>query len=121
MLGNEERFSVNHPEALDSLSVGNTILLENGLMSMEVISKENDGVTCRIVNGGVLGNKKSLSVPGVHINMPYISEQDRKDIIYACEHEGDILAISFRVLQRRCPCRKRDLKRTWKRGNANYL
>ena len=95
VLGNEERFSVNHPEALDSLSVGNTILLENGLMSMEVISKENDGVTCRIVNGGVLGNKKSLSVPGVHINMPYISEQDRKDIIYACEHEGDILAISF--------------------------
>ncbi len=95
VLGNEERFSVNHPEALDSLSVGNTILLENGLMSMEVVSVEEDGVTCRIVNGGVLGNKKSLSVPGVAINMPYISEQDRKDIIYACEHEGDILAISF--------------------------
>lgn len=95
VLGTEERFSVNHPSALDSLEVGNIILLENGLMKIEVLSKEEDGVTCKIVNGGVLGNKKSLSVPGVLLDMPYISEQDREDIIYACKHEGDILAISF--------------------------
>ncbi len=95
VLGNEERFSVNHPQAIDSLEVGNVILLENGLMSIEVISKEEDGVTCKIVNGGVLGNKKSLSVPGVKLDIPFISEQDREDIIYACEHEGDYLALSF--------------------------
>ena len=95
VLGNEERFSVNHPEALDSLSVGNTILLENGLMSMEVVSVEEDGVTCRIVNGGVLGNKKSLSVPGVHLDIPFVSEADREDIIYACRHEADFIALSF--------------------------
>ena len=96
VLGNEERFSVNHPSAIDSLKVGDVILLENGLMSIEVISEDNDGgVTCKIVNGGVLGNKKSLSVPGVRLDIPFISEQDKEDIIYACEHEGDFIALSF--------------------------
>jgi len=95
VLGNNERFSVNHPSAIDSLEVGNTILLENGLMSIEVISKEEDGVTCKIVNGGILGNKKSLSVPGVKLDIPFISEQDREDIIYACNNDGDFLALSF--------------------------
>ena len=95
VLGNKERFSVNHPQAIDSLNVGNVILLENGLMKIEVISKEDDGVTCKIINGGVLGNRKSLSVPGVHLDIPFISETDREDIIYACEHDGDFLALSF--------------------------
>ncbi len=95
VLGNEERFSVNHPEAIDSLSVGNTVLLENGLMSMEVIEKDDESVTCKIINGGVLGNKKSLSVPGVHLDIPFISEVDYEDITYACRHDGDYLALSF--------------------------
>ncbi len=95
VLGNEERFSVNHPEALNSLNIGDTILLENGLMNIKVISKENDGVTCEVINGGILGNKKSLSVPNVHLNIPFISKQDKEDIIYACNHDGDFLALSF--------------------------
>ena len=95
VIGNKERFSVNHPEALDSLNVGNTIQLENGKMKIEVISKEEDGVTCKIINGGVLGRKKSLFAPGVVLAIPYISDADREDIIYACENNGDYLAISF--------------------------
>jgi len=95
ILGTEEKFSVNHPQALDSLIVGSIILLENGLMKLEVISIESDGVTCKIVNGGILGNKKSLSVPGIKLNIPFISEQDREDIIYACQYDGDFLALSF--------------------------
>lgn len=95
ILGTDKAFSVNHPQALDSLEVGNIILLENGLMSIKVISKEDDGVTCKIINGGILGNKKSLSVPGVHLDIPFISEEDREDIEYACKHEGDFLALSF--------------------------
>ena len=95
VLGDEERFSVNHPQAIDSLDLGSVILLENGLMKIEVISKEEDGVTCKILNGGVLGNKKSLNVPGAHLDIPFISEQDKEDIIYACQHEGDFLALSF--------------------------
>ena len=95
VVGNEERFTVNHPEAIDSIEVGNSILLENGLMKLDVISKEKDGVTCKVIHGGVLGNKKSMAVPGVKLNMPFISEQDKEDIIFACEHEGDYLALSF--------------------------
>ena len=95
VIGNEERFSVNHPEVIDSLEVGNVILLENGLMKIEVIEKNDDSVVCKIVSGGVLGNKKSLNAPGVHLNVPFISEQDRNDIIFACHNDGDFLAASF--------------------------
>ncbi len=95
VLGNSERFSVNHPEAIDSLSVGDAILLENAKMKLEVISKEEDGVTCKVVAGGTLGNRKSMSVPGVKLNIPYVSEADRKDIEYACANGGEYLALSF--------------------------
>ena len=95
VLGNEEIFSVNYPQAIDNLDVGSVVLLENGLMKIQVISVEDDGVTCKIINGGVLGNKKSLNVPGANLNIPFISDVDREDIIYACEHEGDYLAASF--------------------------
>lgn len=93
--GTEESFSVNHPEALDSLHVGDTILLENAKMRLEVISKENDGVTCKIIAGGHLGSRKSMSVPGVKLDIPYVSDADREDIKYACEHGGEFLALSF--------------------------
>lgn len=95
VLGNEERFSVNHPSAIDSLKIGDEILLENGLMKIKVIEKTEDSVTCKIINGGILGNKKSLSVPGVHLDIPFISDIDREDITYACNHDGDFLALSF--------------------------
>ncbi|MBR3117471.1 MAG: pyruvate kinase [Bacilli bacterium] len=95
ILGNKEKFSVNHPEALDSIKIGDKILLENGLMEIEVISKEVDGVTCKIISGGNLGSKKSLNVPGVHLNVPFMSDKDREDIIFACQNDGDFLAASF--------------------------
>lgn len=94
-LGNENRFSVNHKTAVDSLNVGDVVLLENGLMKIEVISKEIDGVTCKIIVGGTLGNKKSLSAPGVKLDIPFISDIDKEDIIYAIEHEADFIALSF--------------------------
>ncbi|MDO5003751.1 MAG: pyruvate kinase [bacterium] len=95
VLGNQERFTVNHPEALSDLEVGDTVLLENAKMKVEVTSVEEDGVTCKIIDGGTLGNRKSMSVPGKALNIPYISDVDRQDIIYACEHGGEFLAISF--------------------------
>ena len=95
VLGNEERFSVNHPQALDCLKPGDILLLENGLMRIEIQSIEEDGVTGLIVAGGVLGNKKSLNVPGVTLDIPFISDADREDMIYACLHDGDFIALSF--------------------------
>ncbi len=93
--GTKERFSVNHPSAIDSLKVGDIVLLENAKMKLEVISIESDGVTCKIISGGKLGSRKSMSVPGVKLDIPYISDIDRADIKYACEHGGEFLAISF--------------------------
>ena len=95
VLGTKERFSVNHPEAIDSLKVGDVILLENAKMRLEVVSKESDGVTCKIVAGGTLGNRKSMSVPGVKLDIPFIGDADREDLIYACEHGGEFVALSF--------------------------
>ena len=95
IVGDNNKFSVNHPEALDSIKIGDNILLENGLMKIEVISIEDDGVTCKVINGGILGSKKSLNVPGVHLKVPFMSEKDRNDIIYACQNDGDFLAASF--------------------------
>lgn len=95
VIGTSERFSVNHPSAIESLKVGNIVLLENAKMKLEVISIESDGVTCKILVGGTLGNRKSMSAPGVKLDIPYISEVDKEDIKYACEHGGEFLAISF--------------------------
>ena len=95
VIGNQERFSVNHPSAIDALQVGDSILLENGLMEIKVIEKEKDYVNCEVINGGVLYSKKSLSAPGINLNIPFISDVDREDIIYACRHDGDYIAASF--------------------------
>lgn len=95
VLGNSTMFSVNHKEAIDSINVGNIILLENGLMKLEVVSKESDGITCKVITPGILGNKKSLSVPKVKLDIPFISKEDREDIIYAIKHDADFIALSF--------------------------
>ena len=95
VLGTEEYFSVNYPDVLDDLKVGDIILLENGLMKIKVIEKDNDFVNCEILSGGILGNKKSLNVPNVKLNIPFINDVDYEDIVYACEHDADFLALSF--------------------------
>ena len=95
VLGNAERFSLNHPEVINDLNIGDIILLENALMKIQVISKEKDGVTCKIINGGKLGNKKSLNVPGVKLSIPFISEADYDDLNDDILYDGDFVALSF--------------------------
>ncbi|MCI5790157.1 MAG: pyruvate kinase [Tenericutes bacterium] len=95
VVGNEERFSVNHPEALDNIEIGSTVFLENALMRLEVIDKSDIDITCRIIAGGILGDNKSISVPGVKLNIPYISKEDKKDIEWACDNGGEFIAMSF--------------------------
>lgn len=95
VIGTEEQLTFNHKNAIDAMQVGNIVLLENGLMKIEVIEKHDDYVVCKVINGGVLYSKKSCAVPGVDLHIPFISDIDREDIIYACQHEGDYLAASF--------------------------
>lgn len=95
VIGNQERITVNYKDAIDAIEVDNIILLEDGLMKLLVIDKDAEGITCKIINGGILGSRKGVSVPGVKLNIPFISDQDKEDIKYACENDGDFLALSF--------------------------
>lgn len=110
IVGTADAITVNYKEALDSINVDDIILLEDGLMKLLVTAKDNQGLTCSIVVGGVLGSRKGINVPGVSLNMPFISEQDKEDIIYACKHNGDFLALSFVSCKEDIICVKEILK-----------
>lgn len=95
IIGNEDKITVNYKEALDEINIDDIILLEDGLMKLLVVDKDKKGLTCSIIVGGTLGSRKGINVPGVDLNMPFISEQDKEDILYACHHDGDFIALSF--------------------------
>ena len=95
VIGENNYFSVNHPEVLDKINVGNIVLLEDALMKLEVINKDETGLTCKVIDGGILKSKKGIAVPGVELDIPFMSEQDKKDIEFACLNEGDFIALSF--------------------------
>lgn len=94
-VGNKQYISVNYPEALDKIEIGHEILLEDGLMKLKALEKDNEGILCEIVAGGFLGNRKGINVPDANLDLQFISDADYKDIIYACEHDADYLALSF--------------------------
>ena len=95
VLGNKERFSVNHSEAIDKIEVHNHVLVDNALLDLEVIEKGSDYVLLKALNDGEIRNHKTINVPGIDLRLPFISEQDYKDIRYAAQHSCDYLALSF--------------------------
>ncbi len=95
VIGNSERISLNYPQVIDNLKVGTILLLNDGFVRLEVISVESDGVTCRILDDATLQSRRGVNIPGVDLNIPFISDEDEKDIKYSCEHDGDYLGISF--------------------------
>lgn len=96
VLGTKERISFNYKGILKDLKVGMSILLDDGFYKLIVEDIDEDGsVTCRIMNGGTISSRRGVCIPGVKLDVPYVSEQDREDIKYACEKDGDFLAISF--------------------------
>ena len=95
VIGTSEKISFNYKGILKDLSIGSTILVDDGFYKLVVESIEEDGVTCRIVNGGVIKSRRGVCIPGIKLDVPFISEVDREDIKYACEKDGDYLAVSF--------------------------
>lgn len=95
VLGTSEKISVNYKNVLNKLNKGDMVLFDDGLMSVKVISREKDGVTCEVINGGILSSHKGVATPGISLDVPFLSEQDKKDIEFACENDGDFLALSF--------------------------
>ncbi len=95
VIGNEKRISLNYKGVLKDVEVGSTILVDDGFYKLVIISKEEDGVTCEIKNSGTIKSRRGVCIPGIKLDVPYISEKDREDIKYACDMDGDYLAISF--------------------------
>ena len=93
--GDENRVSVSYAGLPSELSAGDTILLNDGLMSFEVESIEGTEIRCRVTCGGILSNRKSMSFPGKHIHQTYLSEQDKEDLKFGIENDVDIIACSF--------------------------
>jgi pyruvate kinase len=97
VLGTPEKFSVTYEGLIDDVHVGSKILLDDGLVGLEVtdIDKANGEIHTTVANTGMLKNKKGVNVPGVSVNLPGITDKDAKDIIFGIEQEVDFIAASF--------------------------
>lgn len=95
VLGNKGQFSVNHPEAIDAIQVGDHVLIDNALLDLEVIEKGKDFIKTKALNDGEIKNHKTINVPGVQLNLKFVSDVDREDIAFAAKHSCDYLALSF--------------------------
>ena len=95
IVGNRERVSVSYAKLPQELSVGDTILLNNGLLSFLVDKIDGANIECKVVCGGELSDRKSMSFPGKVMKQPYLSEQDKKDIKFGVDNGIDYIACSF--------------------------
>lgn len=93
--GNQDEFGVNHSEAIDFIEVGDKVLVDNALLELEVIDKKNDHVVLKALGNGKIQDHKTINVPGVNLNLDFISDVDRNDIAFAAKHACDYLALSF--------------------------
>ncbi|MFN3603439.1 MAG: pyruvate kinase [Leptonema sp. (in: bacteria)] len=93
----EKSVFVNYKDIIRDLKKGDKITVDNGLINLEVISKdENLGtLRCKVLEGGKLGSRKHINLPGVRVNLPTLTEKDKKDILFAVEHDIDFVALSF--------------------------
>ena len=95
VVGNRERVSVSYARLPEELSVGDTILLNNGLLSFLVDRIDGSDIECKVTCGGVLSDRKSMSFPGKVMKQPYLSEQDKADIKFGVDNGIDYIACSF--------------------------
>lgn len=93
--GNQQEVSVSYPGLVHDLVPGDTILLNNGLLSFRVEEIQGKDIRCTTLIGGVLSDRKSMSFPGKMLSQPYLSEQDKKDILFGIANEVDYIACSF--------------------------
>ena len=97
VLGTEEKFSVTHTDLINDVEVGNILLVDDGNLTLQVLSKDYDNqeLVCLIENNATLKNRRGINVPSVKLSLPFLSEQDKKDLAFGCENEVDFVAASF--------------------------
>ncbi len=95
IVGNTEIVALNEPEIVKCIKPGNKILAVNGLITFKVEDIIDTEVVTKACNSGVISNHKSLSIPGIKFNTPYLNDADKRDILWAIENDIDFVAASF--------------------------
>ncbi len=93
--GDNTRVSVSYKRLAKDLSVGDRIMVSNGILIFEVTELTQTDVICRVIVGGTMSNKKSMCFPNKVMSGPYLSEQDKKDLLFGIENDVDFVAASF--------------------------
>lgn len=93
--GDEQRAAITYEDLYKDVSVGSTILIDDGLIEMEVTSIKGTDINCVVKNGGPVSDHKGINVPDVQLSMPFISKTDYDDIVFGIENGYDFIAASF--------------------------
>ncbi len=93
--GNQEMVSVSYKDLCAQLQPGDRVLINNGLLVLEVLETDPEKTRCRVLTGGVLSDRKSMSFPGHVFSHEYLSDQDKADILFGAENDVDFIACSF--------------------------
>ena len=95
IVGNRERISVTYEGLAKDLNRGDIVLLDDGLIALKVLDTTDTEIFCEVLNNGTLGEKKGVNLPNTHISMPFLSEHDKRDLLYGIERDVDFVAASF--------------------------
>lgn len=87
--------TVNYDDLIDDVSVGDIILVDNGVMQLRVLAKTNNRIRCTVLTPGILGSRRHINLPGVQVNLPALTEKDRTDVTLGVELGVDFVALSF--------------------------
>ena len=86
---------VHYDELIESVNVGTLISLDNGLLNFKVLKKSKNELECKVLDGGKLGSKRHVNLPGIRINLPSVTEKDKLDIAFGLKEDVDFIALSF--------------------------
>ncbi|MCK5760492.1 MAG: pyruvate kinase, partial [Candidatus Delongbacteria bacterium] len=95
IIGNKDEVSITYSGLPNDLQIGDRVLIDDGLIEMKVIDLNSTNIICKVINGGEVKNKKGVNVPGTKIKLPYLSEIDKKDILFGIKNDIDFIAASF--------------------------
>ena len=93
--GIKEICSITYKDLPQDVQPGGTIMLDDGLIKLQIQTVNDTDIVCKVLNSGKIKNKKGVNVPGVHLSMPYMSQRDRDDIIFGAQQGFDFIAASF--------------------------
>ena len=93
--GTKEICSITYKDLPQDVQPGGTIMLDDGLIKLQIVTVNDTDIVCKVLNSGKIKNKKGVNVPGVHLSMPYMSQRDRDDIIFGAQQGFDFIAASF--------------------------